>query len=398
MASSRLGYLALKKEATRGVAVKPTNFVRHKGGGITYNQEIIANNPIQNTRHNAINAVKGKVTTDGEYSLDMDLREIGYWLYAVLGTVGVTNSAGVYTHTFSQAKKLPSFSLEQCKGDGSDTDYEVSRAFGVLCDSLEISGSDGLLEAKVGLKAIGIFLKTNAMINIAIGAPSTIDVQSTEGLVATDAIKVIETKGTLLTESTTITAITDTDTLTATIATTHTLATTAPKIELAAQSPSFPNAPLTASFANCRFRFGDDLTLAASATPENVENWTFTFENGVEERFGSLRNSPSKLAEKGSKGTLKFSQMFETKTLRDAYMDKARRACILTITLEDIISGTTAYSLNIRMNDLRFTMSKMDTGSDEIFVLELESEIFYNSTDGKALEMVLITGVTDYTA
>lgn len=398
MASSRLGYLAIKKEATRGTAVKPTNFIRHKGGGITYNQEIIANNPIQNTRHNAINSVKGKITTDGEYSVDMDLREIGYWIYGVMGSVSAVNASGVYTHTFTQAKKLPSFSMEQLKGDSADTDHEVSRAFGVLMDSFELSGSDGLLEVKVGLKALGIFLKTNAKANIAIGSPATIDVQSTEGLVATDTIKVIETKGTLLTESTTIAAITDSDTLTANITAAHTLLTTAPKIELAAQSPSFTNAPLTASFAHCRFRFGDDLTVAASATPENVENWTFTYENGVEERFGSLRNSPSKLAEKGTKGTLKFSQMFETKALRDAYMDNVRKACIITITLDDIISGTTQYSLNIRLNDLRFTMSKIDTGSDEVFVLELESEIFYNSTDGKALEMVLVTGVADYTA
>lgn len=208
----------------------------------------------------------------------------------------------------------------------------------------------------------------------------------------------IETKGTLLTESTTITAITDADTLTGTIVAAHALATTAPKIELAAQSPSFANAPLTASFGNVSFKFGDDLTAAASATAENVENWTFTYENGVEQRYGSLGYNPSRLAEKGSKGTLKFSQMFETKALRDAYMDKARKACIITITLEDIISGTTPYSLAIRMNDLRFTMSQMDTGSDEVFVLELESEIFYNSTDGKALEMILVTGVADYTA
>jgi hypothetical protein len=179
MASSRLGYIALKKEATRGTAVKPTNFVRHKGGGVTYNQEIIANNPIQNTRHNAINAVKGKIITDGEFSVDMDLREIGYWLYGVMGAVSVVNASGVYTHTITQAKKLPSFSLEQCKGDSADVEHEVSRAFGVLMDSLEISGSDGLLEAKFGLKAIGIFLKTNAKANIAIGAPSSIDVQST---------------------------------------------------------------------------------------------------------------------------------------------------------------------------------------------------------------------------
>lgn len=129
-----------------------------------------------------------------------------------------------------------------------------------------------------------------------------------------------------------------------------------------------------------------------------MENWTLTYENGIEERYGSLGYNPSRLAEKGTKGTLKFSQMFETKALRDAYMNNARKACIITITLEDIISGTTPYSLTIKLNDLRFTASKIDTGSDEVFVLELESEIFYNTTDGKALEMVLVTGVADYTA
>lgn len=398
MASSRNGYLALKKEATRGTVVKPTNFLRYKGGGINFDQEIIANNPIQNVRHNAINAVKGKVTTDGEYTVDFDLREIGYWLYGVMGGVAVVNAAPLYTHTFSQAKKLPSFSVEQCKGDPTDTEQEVSRSWGVMFDSLELSASDNIIEGKVGVKAYGIFLKTNAKANIAIGAPSSIDVDATAGLVATDAIKVVETKGGLATESTTVTAITDTDTLTATIVGAHALSTTAPKIELAAQSPSFSVAPLTASFANVKFQFGDDLTLAASGVSENIENWTFSYENGLEERYGSNSNSPSRIAEKGTKATLKFSQMFETKTLRDNYLDKARKACIMTITIDDIITGTTKFSATFKFNDLRFTSSKMDTGSDEVFVVELESEVFYNQTDGKALEVVLATSVADYTA
>lgn len=90
--------------------------------------------------------------------------------------------------------------------------------------------------------------------------------------------------------------------------------------------------------------------------------------------------------------------MFETKTLRDNYLDKARKACIMTITIDDIITGTTKFSATFKFNDLRFTSSKMDTGSDEVFVVELESEVFYNQTDGKALEVVLATSVADYTA
>ena len=86
MASTRLGYLAVKKETTRGTVVKPTNFIRFKDGSISYDQEIIENNPIQNVRWNALNAVPGKIATDGSYSLDADMRDIGYFLMAGLGT------------------------------------------------------------------------------------------------------------------------------------------------------------------------------------------------------------------------------------------------------------------------------------------------------------------------
>lgn len=64
MASTRLGYLSIAKETTRGSVVKPTKFVRFKEGDVNYGQEIIENNPIQNNRWNAINAVPGKVETN----------------------------------------------------------------------------------------------------------------------------------------------------------------------------------------------------------------------------------------------------------------------------------------------------------------------------------------------
>lgn len=86
MASTRLGYLAVKKEATRAVAVKPANFIRFKEGQIDYNQDLIENNPIQNTRWGAISPVKGKISTDGSYTIDGDVRDIGYFLMAGMGT------------------------------------------------------------------------------------------------------------------------------------------------------------------------------------------------------------------------------------------------------------------------------------------------------------------------
>ena len=46
MASSRTGYLAVKAETTKAVAVKPTNFLPFKSGGINFKPEIIKNNPV----------------------------------------------------------------------------------------------------------------------------------------------------------------------------------------------------------------------------------------------------------------------------------------------------------------------------------------------------------------
>jgi len=39
------------------------------------------------------------------------------------------------------------------------------------------------------------------------------------------------------------------------------------------------------SFVHASFQFGADLTAAASAAETNVENWTFSYENGLEERY-----------------------------------------------------------------------------------------------------------------
>ena len=399
MASTRLGYLAVKKEATRAVTVKPTNFVRFKEGSIEYNQELIENNPIQNTRWNAISPVAGKVSTDGSFSLDGDVRDIGYFLMAGLGTYAPsTLTTGVYKHTFNTANKLPSLSVEHLQGDSTGTDNVVYRSFGVMVDKFELSGSDGIIGFKADVKAHGVFHKTNLRATAAIGSPSTIDVNSTEGLVVGDLITVAETAGTLSTENTAVVAVTDGDTLTANLAAAKTLA-NAPKVELRAQTPSFSNSPEVFSFLHASFQFGTNLTTAASAVEENVENWTFTYMNNLEERYGSLRATPSVIAEKGASATLKYAKYFQTRTDRDRYLDLTRNAAIITLALtKNVGSSTYPFSLVIKLSDCRFNSYKMDTGADDVYVAEMEASVFYDQTDGKAVQIELTNDIADYSA
>lgn len=70
-------------------------------------------------------------------------------------------------------------------------------------------------------------------------------------------------------------------------------------MQLRPQTPAFDNVDTVLTFSNFAFQFGADLTAAASAAEESVENWTLALQNNLEARFGSKRNSPSVIAPKG---------------------------------------------------------------------------------------------------
>lgn len=386
MASTRLGYLAVEKETTRAVPVKPTNFIRFTEGNIEHSQELIENNPIQNTRWNSITPVQGKIETNGSFKLDADTREMGHFLLAGLGDVATTNSGSLKLHTFTTANRLPSLTLEQLQGNSQGDDYVMSRSFGVMVDQLELSASDGLVEMNVDMKATGMFFKSNLLNAETAGTGVSIELGSTEGILATDSVVITNTTGEK--ETATVSAVTA-SAITATIASSY-LADS--KVELAPQTPAYTNPQSIFSFVHAKFQFGTDLTAAASATEENVENWTFTYMNNLEERYGSLRATPSVIAEKGAGATLKYTKFFETRVDRDRYLDQTRQACILTLELP----GANAHSLKIEMQDLRFTSYKMDTGADDVYVAEMEASCFYDQTSGQAIAIKLLNDVTSY--
>lgn len=83
----------------------------------------------------------------------------------------------------------------------------------------------------------------------------------------------------------------------ATLGNSYTVANLA-KIELLPQTPSYSTPAQLLTFENVSFQFGADLTAAASAAEENIEDREFSYENQLEERFGSLRASPSVIAPK----------------------------------------------------------------------------------------------------
>ena len=402
MASSRQSYLMVGRESTVATAVTPTHPLRYKDGDILYNLEVIANNPIQGVRWNPINAVDGKVTTDGTYNTDLDYNEGVHFIAAGLGTlVSADISSGtdgsVYSHTINTANALPSLTIEQGKGNLDDTsnnlqNYEVSRAYGVLVDKFTLEGSDNILSMAVDLKAHGVFNKADLITDAAAGASVDIELDSVEGLTTNDTVNIYDTTPQNETDAIASISASPTNTIQiATLGNTYTVANNA-KVELVPQTPSYSTLAKVASFTHCSFQFGDTAIAAAAAPEENIEEWSFEYENQLEERFGSLRNSPSVIAPKGAMATLSFTKYFENVTDRDRYLNLEPKYGILTVTNNEIVSGTDTnqakYEMKITMNKVIFETYEMPTGTDDLYAASVTAKCFYNETDGKALEIV----------
>jgi len=412
MASTRLGYLAIIKEATVATALKPTHFLRFKDWDISLKQEIIENNPIQNNRWNAITAVPGKITTEWTYNVDLDANESVHFLYWAMWAISSADvwstAAQVYRHTLTLANTLPSFSIEQAKGNLSDAtnnlqNYQVDRAYWAMVDKIALSWSDWIINMEVWMKSHWVFQRSLLVATATAGASVAVALESVEWLAALDTVNIYDNTPANETDAVVSISTTNKTITIATLWTTYTVAKLA-KAELVPQTPSYSIAPKVLSFINASFQFGADLTAAASAAEENIENWTFEYMNNLEERFWSLRASPSVIAPKWAGATLKYTKYFESVIDRDRYLAQTRKAGILTIRNNEVIwAGDTnlyKYTVQIEMSDLRFTSYEMPTWTDELYAINIEASCFYDSSDARAVRMLITNSQvwTTYTA
>lgn len=400
MASTRSGYLAVKKESTVGTAVKPTHFLHYLDGDLGADLEVITNSPIQSTRWLGISAVAGKMSTSGSLNMNVDYNEVGYWLGACLkfDDSPTDNGDNTYTHTFDTDDELQSLTIEQGKGDVTGTAYEINRAFGAHVDNLTINASDGMVGMSVDIKSLGIFQRSRLTADASAGSDVDVEIESVEGLVATDTVKISDTTPQSEEDAiVSISAVNKTIEI-ASLGNSYTVANEA-KVELTELTPSY-SAEALFSFDHCSFQFGTDLTDAASNAEENVEDWEFSYSNNIEERYGSLRKTPSVIAPKAATATLKFKRYFENVTDRDRYLNTTRQACIITIEDPNTIIGNSTRnpSLVIKISDLRYKTYALPTGTDELYVAEIEGDCYYDATDTRAVQIDLTTEVADFTA
>lgn len=167
------------------------------------------------------------------------------------------------------------------------------------------------------------------------------------------------------------------------------------KLELIPQTPSYQTSRVF-SFVDTKFYFADTVTNAYSASAENVENWELEYMNNLEERYGSLRKSASVIGEKGANCKLSFEKYFTSVADRDRYLKQAKRACVVKMTNNEVVSATDTttkkFTIAFEMSDVRFTTYEMPTGTDELYVVKAEASAFYDNADGRAVRVKITNG------
>lgn len=413
MASTRTGYLAVEREATAGTAVQPSHFLRFKDGDLAFDQDQVMLQSIQNNVWQSQGTVQGRANTEGNFNFDLDANECVHWIAMALGSMSSSDissltDGSVYKHTISHTCVLPTATVEQGKGDfcSPDSHYQniiVNRAFGVKVNTMNISLNDSLLNMEVGLMATGMFQKSDLTADATAGATVDLYLESVRGLTADDTVNIYD--ATPQSEQDAIASI-DTAAKTIEIATlgnSYTVANNA-KVSLVAQTPSYGTAPRVFNIKHASFQFGADLTAAASATPENLEDFSFNYSNDIEPRHGSGQYEPYVLAPRGRSAELTYTKYFETVVDRDRYLRQTKQSCILTLDLEQVVSSTdtnnATYKIVINMSDVRFTAHSMPTETNGLYAEELTASLNYDVSEGNAVEIEVTNAKagTEYTA
>lgn len=406
MSSTAQGYLSFGREATPGTAVIPSKTIPFQEGDFMRKQEVIINSPIKGNRWKALNALPGKIACEGSHSFIFD-PNFSVWLFSLaMGyhtTTTVSSDTTAYKHTLRMATcEIPSFTAEQmkggvCSGDTYKQGYQVDRAFGAFIDSLELSSSEGEVELKVSSKAMGIFQSARLTKDVTAGATKTIYLKESEGLVIGDSLTIY--KETPLSETITLTGVSVANkTVTAAnLVAPYTVALKS-KVELVPVAANFSTPDTPFAFTHVRVQEADTVANALAAGLENYQEITYSYNNNTEEKYGSLRAGPSKIAAKRANAALSYSRYYDSNKKRDQYINQEARAVVITMTNDQIISATdtnqNTYKVVIKLPKVILTSYELPTGNDEVYGESIEAEIFYDTTLGYAVE-IEITNAKD---
>lgn len=321
------------------------------------------------------------------------------------GTSGATAVLGNYEATvYGHAKKLPAEMTTTYTLQFNYTESAI-RYVGVRFTGIDgIAQSDNILTAGMKLMAQSCFrtAKVTAITSSGAGA-KTINVDQTQGLVASDSIKVYRpSTDTFLdfpsasVKTHTITSITND--LAFVVTNLETALAVGDLIMLAPQTATYSLAKEMPWVGGSNMYFGDAIGSVASI---NCENFNFVIDNEFEERHAALGDDyedryPSALLQKG----IAANGSFDLYYTNEKFLDYARRNAVSALKLVSLgaVIGSTTVKNRLEIAFPQIQLGDFDTNVtvDDIINQSIPFEAFYDSTEACICSVLIVNNITSY--
>lgn len=385
---SNLGYIAFKKETTKGTAVTPNVYVPAYSESLTTAWNHVEDNPIVGNKFKRFAMIPGQRGHTGSITVMGEPNTIGY-LFDMLLKKGSTTGSDPYTHPFTLIASNPnSYTV--------DISYvsHVVRFMGVEASAITPGWEDNEMRPEINLSALKSFSARTVASKSGSGPytvvfDTTYDPSPTDGLVVGDLIQFYD-----VSENAYINAEVDSIASTTSITVSEDVSALGSG-DICTLRPATPSFTLATPFlwARTEFRFGADASAALSATHTPLEadsNWNIMHE--FEEDEGAKRSGsfdPAALVRMQGDAEFTAKKFFDTPEEMARFNSISKRACVIRH-----FSGT-GHELRVTLNNLRTREgAQPHLEAENILYSELNLAPVLDTSDGQALDVKVINAVS----
>lgn len=385
--SAALGYLALAKETTPGVAITPSIFVPYYKQQLYTDISLTPIQPIFGNKFKTFESVQGHRIHKGSIEVMAEPNTAEYFADMLL-TSGVVSGAGPYTHPYTLGGDSNSYTM-----DFSLVSQSV-RFMGVKASKLAPTFNKDEMRFTVQLSALGSWFGRQIASVSGVGPytvvlDTTYDPNPTTGLVVGDSVQFGPT-----TSAPTITGAT-----VATIVNGQSFTTTTNVSALVAGNwvslaPLTPTLTLLQPFTwpNTQICFGASAAAALAAAQTRLETGlTLDILHDFESDDGSNRSGafdPASLIRTVGEYDFKIKKYFDQPVDYDQWTTIAKSAAVWRS-----FSANQQYEWRFTMNDLRIKTNQQQTESDKVIYEEIDFQSNYSSSDGQGMDLKVINNL-----
>lgn len=378
-----IGYLALKKEASKGAAVTPDVYVPLYEENIITNLNLDEDTPIIGNRTARYQTLMGMREHKGDFTVMAEPNTAARLFDMLLYKSGTTGS-NPYTHNFTldNSNNPNAYTIDIARGQ------IVHRFIGAEASQITPDFDKNKMRLKISVSALSNFsvreiasVSTNTLT-----LTTSYDPNPTDGLVVGDLVRIFKANGT--TVDTTVSSITN-----GTVVVVGS-ATGVAQGDLIALRPATPSFTLVTPFmwARTEFRFGATASAALSASQTRLEDGSvWTVKNMFEDDGGAKRSGdfdPAALVR--TLGDVEFTtkQYFDTADDLNRFLSVTKRACVVRHFSE------TGYELRVTINNLRAKELKPPVKSGEIIYQEITWVPNYDTSDAQMFDVKVINAIS----